>query len=169
MPTRASPFFLSPFYPLFNHKLLVAVGMERIPGAVFPAGIARLKTRAPAPCDKGLSKLKGLFPVHDGFQPISRPRKYANKNPQISAGSIWRLIPILIGMTPKEFGQRVYNLRRAKNWSQEVCAERAGISVRTLQMIESYSLKRPTVETTERLAAAFRCSWEDLLGKPSHL
>jgi transcriptional regulator with XRE-family HTH domain len=69
-------------------------------------------------------------------------------------------------MTPQEFGQKIYRLRMAKQWSQEICSARAGISVRTLQMIESYRLKRPTVETTRKLAVAFKCSWEDLLGKP---
>lgn len=67
-------------------------------------------------------------------------------------------------MEAKEFGQRVYRMRMARKWTQEMCADRAGISVRTLQMIESYSLKRPTVETTEKLASAFQCSWNDLLG-----
>jgi hypothetical protein len=37
----------------------------------------------------------------------------------------------------REFGQRVHRLRRAKDWSQEICAFRARIGVRTLQMIES--------------------------------
>ncbi|WP_424087802.1 helix-turn-helix domain-containing protein [Pseudomonas sp.] len=69
-------------------------------------------------------------------------------------------------MVAREFGQKVYRLRMARKWTQEVCSGRAGISVRTLQMIESYSLKRPTIETAQKLAIAFRCSWEDLLGKP---
>ena len=69
-------------------------------------------------------------------------------------------------MTPKEFGQRVYKLRMAKGWTQEVCAGRAAITTRTLQKIESYRLQKPQVEIVRKLAVAFRCSWDDLLGKP---
>ena len=69
-------------------------------------------------------------------------------------------------MTPKEFGQRVYKLRMAKGWTQEVCAGRAVITTRTLQKIESYRLQKPQVEIVRKLAVAFRCSWDDLLGKP---
>jgi transcriptional regulator with XRE-family HTH domain len=68
-------------------------------------------------------------------------------------------------MNPKEFGQRVYCLRQKKKWSQEICSARAGISVRTLQMIESYRVN-PTIETVQKLARAFKCGWDDLLGKP---
>jgi transcriptional regulator with XRE-family HTH domain len=68
-------------------------------------------------------------------------------------------------MSPRDFGQTVYKLRQSKGWSQKKCCLRAGISVRTLQMIENYHLKKPTVETARRLALAFNCSWEDILGK----
>jgi transcriptional regulator with XRE-family HTH domain len=46
-----------------------------------------------------------------------------------------------------------------------MCSDRAGISLRNLRMIESYK-SSPTLETVEKLAAAFRCSWDDLLGSP---
>jgi transcriptional regulator with XRE-family HTH domain len=69
-------------------------------------------------------------------------------------------------MDSRDFGQRVYRLRMAKKWTQEVCSARAGISCRTLQMIEAYRLKQPTVETTRKLAVAFKCAWDDILGKP---
>jgi DNA-binding XRE family transcriptional regulator len=88
-----------------------------------------------------------------------------SKNTQTSAGSSSVGSNTAV-MTAQEFGQRVYRLRMAKKWSQNVCSDRAGISVRTLQMIESYSLKRPTIETTRKLAVVFKCSWDDLLGKP---
>jgi hypothetical protein len=32
-------------------------------------------------------------------------------------------------------------------------------------MIEAHKV-RPTVDTVRKLAVAFRCSWDDLLGKP---
>jgi transcriptional regulator with XRE-family HTH domain len=68
-------------------------------------------------------------------------------------------------MNPREFGQRVYRLRMEKKWTQVMCADRVGISLRNLRMIESY-LSSPTLETVEKLAAAFGCSWNDLLGMP---
>jgi transcriptional regulator with XRE-family HTH domain len=70
------------------------------------------------------------------------------------------------GMNQREFGQRVYRLRMARKWTQEVCADRATISVRTLKMIEAYRIQ-PTIDTVQKLVVAFRCSWEDLLGAPS--
>lgn len=66
-------------------------------------------------------------------------------------------------MDAREFGQKVYRLRMARKWTQVACANRAQISIGTLQMIEAYKV-RPTVVTVRKLAAAFHCSWEDLLG-----
>ena len=66
-------------------------------------------------------------------------------------------------MDVRDFGQRVYRLRQAKKWTQVGCATRAQISIGTLQMIEAYKV-RPTVDTVRKLAIAFGCSWEDLLG-----
>ena len=70
------------------------------------------------------------------------------------------------GMNPRDFGQRVYRLRMDRQWTQVMCADRVGISLRNLRMIETYK-SSPTLETVEKLAAAFRCSWEDLLGSPT--
>jgi transcriptional regulator with XRE-family HTH domain len=67
-------------------------------------------------------------------------------------------------MTSREFGQRVYRLRMAKGWTQEVCAGRGGLSTRTLQKIEAYRMNKPPVETVRKLAEAFRCDWKELLG-----
>jgi transcriptional regulator with XRE-family HTH domain len=44
-----------------------------------------------------------------------------------------------------------------------MCADRAGISVRSLKRIESYRAS-PTLTTVQKLTTALRCSWEDLLG-----
>ena len=68
-------------------------------------------------------------------------------------------------MDVREFGQKVYRLRMARKWTQVGCATRARISIGTLQMIEAYKV-RPTVDTVRKLAVAFKCSWDDLLGKP---
>lgn len=69
-------------------------------------------------------------------------------------------------MDARQFGQKVYRLRMAKKWTQIACARRAGISIGTMQMIEAYKV-RPTVETVQKLAKAFKCNWEDLLGPVS--
>lgn len=66
-------------------------------------------------------------------------------------------------MDARDFGQRVYRLRMARKWTQVSCAIQAQISIGTLQMIEAYKVS-PTVDTVRKLAAAFGCSWEDLLG-----
>jgi len=66
-------------------------------------------------------------------------------------------------MDVRDFGQRVYRLRLARKWTQVGCATRAQVSIGTLQMIEAYKV-RPTVDTVRKLAMAFGCSWEDLLG-----
>ena len=66
-------------------------------------------------------------------------------------------------MDVRDFGQRVYRFRLARKWTQVGCATRAQISIGTLQMIEAYRVQ-PTVDTVRKLAVAFGCSWEDLLG-----
>jgi transcriptional regulator with XRE-family HTH domain len=65
-------------------------------------------------------------------------------------------------MNLRDFGQRVYRFRMAKKWTQDVCADRAGICVRTLQKVEGYK-GAPAVDTVERLAEVFGCSFEELL------
>ena len=66
-------------------------------------------------------------------------------------------------MDVRDFGQRIYRLRLARKWTQVGCATRAQISIGTLQMIEAHKVQ-PTVDTVRKLALAFGCSWEDLLG-----
>ena len=67
-------------------------------------------------------------------------------------------------MDARDFGQKVYRLRMGRKWTQVRCATRAGISIGTLQMIEAYKVC-PTVDTVRKLAVAFDCSWDDLLGQ----
>jgi transcriptional regulator with XRE-family HTH domain len=68
-------------------------------------------------------------------------------------------------MDARAFGQKVYRFRMTRKWTQVGCATRAHISIGTLQMIEAYKVQ-PTIDTVRKLALAFKCSWEDLLGKP---
>jgi transcriptional regulator with XRE-family HTH domain len=54
----------------------------------------------------------------------------------------------------------------ARNWTQEMCADRAGMSVRTIQKIEAYEMEHPPVDTVSKLLVAFHCTWDELLGTP---
>ena len=54
-------------------------------------------------------------------------------------------------------GRRIYELRRASEYSQEELAERAGISVSYLSMIERAE-RTPHIKTLEMLASALDMS-----------
>lgn len=58
-------------------------------------------------------------------------------------------------------GRRIYELRRASEYSQEELAERAGISVSYLSMIERAE-RTPSVKTLEMLAAALDTSISEI-------
>jgi len=62
----------------------------------------------------------------------------------------------------RTFGQSVYRLRNAANLTQEQLAEKADISRRYVQMIES-SQYAPTIEVASRLRVAFGVSWDELM------
>jgi transcriptional regulator with XRE-family HTH domain len=59
------------------------------------------------------------------------------------------------------FGQNVCRLRTAAKLTQESLAEKANLSRRFLQAIES-GTKSPTVNTVVQLKKALACSWNDL-------
>jgi transcriptional regulator with XRE-family HTH domain len=59
------------------------------------------------------------------------------------------------------FGQNVCRLRTAAKFTQETLAEKAELSRRYIQEIESGS-KNPSVHTAVRLKIALACSWDDL-------
>ena len=54
-------------------------------------------------------------------------------------------------------GRRIYELRRASDYSQEELAERAGISVSYLSMIERAE-RTPHIKTLQMLASALDIS-----------
>ena len=58
-------------------------------------------------------------------------------------------------------GQNVCRLRTNKNFTQEQLAEKADISRRYLQRIESGE-KNPTVDILTKLRRALGCTWNDL-------
>ncbi len=62
----------------------------------------------------------------------------------------------------RTFGQSVYRLRNAAALTQEQLAEKADISRRYVQMIES-SQYAPTIEVASRLRLAFGVSWDELM------
>lgn len=62
----------------------------------------------------------------------------------------------------RTFGQSVYRLRNAANLTQEQLAEKADISRRYVQMIESAQYT-PTIDVASRLRAALGVDWADLL------
>jgi transcriptional regulator with XRE-family HTH domain len=62
----------------------------------------------------------------------------------------------------RTFGQNIYRLRNAANLTQEQLAEKADISRRYVQMIESAQYT-PTVDVASRLRAALGVDWADLL------
>jgi transcriptional regulator with XRE-family HTH domain len=56
----------------------------------------------------------------------------------------------------------VKRLRAARSFTQEALAEKADVSRRYLQEIES-GTKLPTVPVLARLRKALDCTWDDLL------
>jgi transcriptional regulator with XRE-family HTH domain len=62
----------------------------------------------------------------------------------------------------RHFGQNVYRLRNAAELTQEQLAEKADISRRYVQMIES-SQYTPTIEVASKLRAVFEVSWDELM------
>ena len=60
------------------------------------------------------------------------------------------------------FGKNVNRLRTASALTQEALAEKADLSRRFLQEIES-GAKSPTVPMLAKLRQALGCTWDDLL------
>ena len=60
------------------------------------------------------------------------------------------------------FGNNVNRLRTARSLTQEALAEKADVSRRYLQEIES-GTKLPTVPVLARLRLALDCPWDELL------
>jgi len=54
----------------------------------------------------------------------------------------------------RKFGARIYKLRTKKCWSQQELAERADISVRHIQRLESKNPSPVKIDTIEKLSKA---------------
>jgi len=66
------------------------------------------------------------------------------------------------GPASNAFGNNVKRLRAARSLTQEALAEKADVSRRYLQEIES-GTKLPTVPVLARLRRGLGCPWDDLL------
>lgn len=60
------------------------------------------------------------------------------------------------------FGQNVYRLRQAASLTQEQLAEKADISRRYVQLIESGKYT-PTIQVAAKLRSAFAVSWDGIM------
>lgn len=70
--------------------------------------------------------------------------------------------PLLAMEIRHRFADQVRTLRKAKGWSQEELADRAGIHRTFVSQIER-ATKRSTIDTVEKLAKALGVSCGDLL------
>jgi XRE family transcriptional regulator, regulator of sulfur utilization len=62
----------------------------------------------------------------------------------------------------RRLAERVRTLRRAKGWSQEELADRAGLHRTFVSQVER-NLKNTTIQSTEKLARALEVSLGELL------
>lgn len=62
----------------------------------------------------------------------------------------------------KKLGRNIARLRNSAGLTQEVLAERAGISARYVQDLEA-GFYAPTIFVTSAIRQALSCEWEDLL------
>ena len=67
-----------------------------------------------------------------------------------------------------EFAQAVYDRRTALGWTEEVLAQRSGLSVDEIESIEE-SGTDPTLDLVEQLARAFEAVAQMSLGEVLHL
>lgn len=58
---------------------------------------------------------------------------------------------------------RIYELRTAAGWSQKDLAQRAGLSLRTLQRIERLEIDNPPIRYLSNCAIALGCPLEDVI------
>lgn len=61
--------------------------------------------------------------------------------------------------------ENIKKLRKKYNLSQEQLAQKSGITYSTLIKIESGLNKNPTLETLTKLAAVFKVTIDELIGK----
>ena len=67
-------------------------------------------------------------------------------------------------LNPRTIGDRVRKLRKAENKSQEMLAEMADTSTRTICNIET-GMVLPSLQTLTNIADSLECSLDDLIGR----
>ena len=127
-------------YRFFPHKFLfgcacAGVLMVSMKG-ISRGGHSRKITRCIASCHF-FSFFKKIAPAMPSKKPVHCPKRY-------------------------RFGRNLSLLREEREWTQEVLAEQAGISVRYLQSLEAgeYWPSLPTLSNIKKFLA---CEWGDLL------
>jgi transcriptional regulator with XRE-family HTH domain len=60
---------------------------------------------------------------------------------------------------------RLKELRKARNWTQQKLAEKAGLSFNAITKIEQGAAEHPTLKTLIKLADAFGISLDALVGR----
>lgn len=60
---------------------------------------------------------------------------------------------------------KVKELRRKADWSQQKLAEKAGLSYNMITKIEQGVAKQPTIQTAIKIANAFNISLDELVGR----
>jgi len=60
---------------------------------------------------------------------------------------------------------RLKELRKARNWTQQKLAEKAGLSFNAITKIEQGAAEHPTLKTLIKLADAFGISLDTLVGR----
>jgi transcriptional regulator with XRE-family HTH domain len=68
----------------------------------------------------------------------------------------------------KQFGKKLRALRLSEDWTQEEVAERLGLSLNFLSLIER-GLKAPSFDNIELIAKVFRISVAELFTAPSRV
>ena len=61
--------------------------------------------------------------------------------------------------------RRLKELRKARNWTQQKLAEKAGLSFNAITKIEQGAAEHPTLKTLIKLADAFGISLDALVGR----
>ena len=62
-------------------------------------------------------------------------------------------------------GKQLKELRKKSGWSQQMLAEKAGLSYNVITKIEQGASKNPNIQTMIKLADAFQISIDELLGR----
>lgn len=61
--------------------------------------------------------------------------------------------------------KRLKDLRKERNWTQQILAEKAGVSFNAVTKIEQGAAVHPTLKTLLKLAEAFEVSLDELVGR----